>query len=73
MFNAKEEIKKLVKKDHFEFVDLCNLVSVLRSEDGCPWDREQTSKSIRNAFIDETYEFIEGLDLDDTHLMCEEL
>ena len=73
MFNAKDAKKELLSKEHFEFEDLCTLVSVLRSEDGCPWDREQTNKSIRNAFIDETYEFIEGLDLDDDHLMCEEL
>ena len=69
----KEAIKYLLSKDTFSFDDLCILVSVLRSEDGCPWDREQTNKSIRNCFIDETYEFIEGLDNDDNKLMCEEL
>lgn len=73
MFDAKTAIKDLISKEHYDFDDLCKLVSVLRSEDGCPWDREQTCKSIRNAFIDETYEFIEGLDLEDNHLMCEEL
>ncbi len=73
MLNANYAKKELLRKEHFNFDDLCTLVSVLRSEDGCPWDREQTNKSIRNAFIDETYEFIEGLDLDDNHLMCEEL
>ncbi len=73
MTDAKEAINKLLKKENYNFEDLCSLVSVLRSPDGCPWDREQTCKSIRNAFIDETYEFIEGLDLDDDELMCEEL
>lgn len=73
MYNTKEAIKELREKKDFCFDDLCKLVSVLRSEDGCPWDREQTNKSIRNSFIDETYEFIEGLDNDDDKLMCEEL
>ena len=73
MQDAKRIIEKLKSKDGFDFEDMCNLVRVLRSEDGCPWDREQTNKSIRNEFIDETYEFIEGLDTDDDTLMCEEL
>ena len=73
MENAKSAIKELLSKDKYNFDDLRKLVSVLRSEDGCPWDREQTNKSIRNCFIDETYEFIEGLDEDDNTLMCEEL
>lgn len=73
LINAKEVIKELLSKTEYNFNDLCRLVSVLRSKDGCPWDREQTNKSIRNCFIDETYEFIEGLDNDDDRLMCEEL
>ena len=68
-----EAIEYLVSKSSYSFDDLCTLVAVLRSENGCPWDREQTNKSIRNCFIDETYEFIEGLDNDDNELMCEEL
>lgn len=68
-----EAIEYLVSKSSYSFDDLCTLVTVLRSENGCPWDREQTNKSIRNCFIDETYEFIEGLDNDDNELMCEEL
>ena len=73
MKSSKEEIGVLLSKEKYDFDDLCGLVSVLRSEDGCPWDREQTNKSIRNCMIDETYEFIEGLDNDDNALMCEEL
>lgn len=73
MENAKETVSKLLEKENYTFDDLCKLVSVLRSKDGCPWDREQTNKSIRNCIIDETYEFIEGLDREDDKLMCEEL
>ena len=73
MIDVSESIKALLSKDSYNFDDLCSLVTVLRSEQGCPWDREQTNKSIRNCIIDETYEFIEGLDNDDDELMCEEL
>jgi tetrapyrrole methylase family protein/MazG family protein len=71
--NSIEAIEYLLSKNIYSFDDLCILVSVLRSENGCPWDREQTNKSIRNCIIDETYEFIEGLDNEDNKLMCEEL
>ncbi len=73
MKSAENSIKELLSKNEYDFDDLCTLVSVLRSDVGCPWDREQTNKSIRNCMIDETYEFIEGLDNDDDKLMCEEL
>ena len=69
----KKSIEYLKSRERYSFEDLCLLTRVLRSENGCPWDREQTNKSVRNAFIDETYEFIEGLDADDNKLMCEEL
>ena len=49
------------------------LIEVLRSEKGCPWDREQTHKSIRKEFIEETYEVIEAIDTDNPVLLREEL
>ena len=73
MLDFEKSVGYLKSKEHYSFEDLCLLTRVLRSEIGCPWDGEQTNKSVRNAFIDETYEFIEGLDADDNKLMCEEL
>ena len=61
------------KKDKYTFEDLCLLADLLRREGGCPWDREQTHKSIRNDIIEETYEVIEALDNGDPTLMKEEL
>lgn len=49
------------------------LISYLRSEQGCPWDREQTHASIRRNFIEEVYEACEALDADDKTHMREEL
>lgn len=54
------------------FERLHEIVAILRSPEGCPWDREQTHQSIRRNFIEETYEAIEALDLDDPDGMKEE-
>lgn len=54
------------------FERLHEIVSILRSPGGCPWDREQTHQSIRKNFIEETYEAIEALDNDDPDGMKEE-
>lgn len=61
------------KKEKYDFDDLCLLAELLRAEGGCPWDREQTHKSIRKDIIEETYEVIEAIDKDDPYLMREEL
>ena len=60
-------------KENYNFYDLVNIMSILRSEEGCPWDREQTHKSIRRDFLEETYEAIEAIDTDDRELLLEEL
>lgn len=63
----------LHKETPFTFDDLVTVVEILRSEGGCPWDMEQTHKSIRNDFIEETYEVIEAIDTEDPVLLREEL
>ncbi len=63
----------LEKKTPYTFEDLITVVEILRSEGGCPWDREQTHKSIRNDFIEETYEVIEAIDTENPVLLREEL
>lgn len=68
-----EKKEMLMNKERFDFEDLIVLVEVLRSEDGCPWDREQDHKSIRKDFIEETYEVIEAIDTDNPVLLREEL
>lgn len=61
------------EKNKYTFNDLVEIVKLLRAPDGCPWDREQDHKSIRQNFIEETYEVIEAIDTDDTELLKEEL
>lgn len=55
------------------FSRLHEIVHILRSPEGCPWDREQTHKSLRKNLIEEAYEVLETIDDDDPDHMCEEL
>ena len=64
---------ELSKKESYDFEDLKEIVKILRSDNGCPWDREQTHKSIRNNFIEEVYEAVEAIDLNEPELLREEL
>jgi tetrapyrrole methylase family protein/MazG family protein len=56
-----------------KFDRLHEIVAILRSPEGCPWDREQTHQSIRKNLIEETYEVLETIDDGDPEAMCEEL
>ena len=69
----KEKVKDLLSRDRYCFADLCTIMEILRGEGGCPWDREQTHVSIRNNFIEETYEVVEAIDCDDKALLREDL
>lgn len=53
--------------------DLIEILKRLRSDDGCPWDREQTHLSIKKNLIEETYEVIEAINCNDPVLLQEEL
>ena len=69
-----DELKNKLKNEaKHDFNSLRELVEVLRSEGGCPWDREQTHASIRADIIEETYEVIEAIDNSDPELLREEL
>lgn len=60
-------------KDRYCFSDLVQIVKILREPGGCPWDAEQTHQSIRENFLEETYEVIEAIDTLNPELMQEEL
>lgn len=61
------------QKTKYGIDDLLDIMRILRSPDGCPWDREQTHGSIRRNFIEETYEVAEAIDTGDAALLKEEL
>lgn len=52
---------------------LVELVETLRSESGCPWDREQTRETLKPMLIEEAYEVLEALDNEDSSELKEEL
>ena len=63
----------LEKATNFEHAikTLYDIITMLRSEDGCPWDREQTPLTVSGALLDETYEYIDGL-IDNDIILCKE-
>lgn len=58
------------KKD---FYDLIHTIEILRGEDGCSWDREQTHESIKNSLLEEAYEVVEAIEDDNIDGLIEEL
>ena len=55
------------------FLSLITTIQKLRSEQGCPWDRKQTTQSLKKYLIEEFKEIIEAIDRDDDENLCEEL
>jgi tetrapyrrole methylase family protein / MazG family protein len=58
--------------DGTSFEEFQEIISHLRAPDGCPWDKKQTHFSLRPYLLEETYEAIQALDMEDTDKMCEE-
>lgn len=60
-------------KEKYDVKDLVGIVRILRSPEGCPWDKVQTHQTIRQDFIEEVYEAVEAIDEEDTEHLKEEL
>jgi len=56
-----------------KFVELVDIMQKLRSEEGCPWDKEQTPESILPFFLEEAYEVIESVEEKDWKTLQEEI
>ncbi len=61
------------QKESYNFLDLKMIIEMLRSKDGCPWDRKQTFESMKKCLIDETQEVLDAVDHQDMDNLCEEL
>lgn len=57
----------------YTFDELLNIMSILRSEKGCPWDIKQTTESIKDDTLEEAYELIEAINNKDDENLVEEL
>ena len=63
----------LLELNRYRFRHLLEIMEILRSLEGCPWDREQTHESLKQYLIEETYEVLEAIDLKDMDKLAEEL
>ena len=70
MYVPKVESKAL---DNRSIHYMNDLFTTLVSEDGCPWDKVQTHESLERFLIEETYEVIEAIEIEDDELLIEEL
>ena len=59
--------------DCYGMDDLLHIMRLLREPGGCPWDREQTHRSIRRNMLEEAYEVAEAIDEGDPAHLKEEL
>lgn len=64
---------KFINKSSYSFDDLVKIMELLRSESGCPWDREQTHNSLVSCTIEEAYEVVEAINNNDVLNLREEL
>ena len=56
-----------------DMAELLEVVSVLRSEKGCEWDRVQTHETLKKCLTDEAQEVLDAIDKKDDENLCEEL
>ena len=60
-------------ENEYGYIELVDIISKLRSENGCPWDKEQTHQTLIPCLLEESYELMEALQNNDMKLMKEEL
>lgn len=61
------------REEIYSYEELIEIIRLLRSDEGCPWDREQTHTSLIPSLLEESYELVEALQNEDMVLMQEEL
>ena len=66
------EEQDLLQKSRFTIEDLKEIIVRLRKPNGCPWDRVQTSDSIKMSAVEEAYELVDAIDAEDDDKILEE-
>lgn len=67
------EKAELLQRKRFTPYDVLTILRRLRRpEDGCPWDKVQTSESIRMNVVEEAYELLDAINLKDDDKIREE-
>ena len=67
------KIKVVQKEGKYSQEELLQIMRVLRAPGGCPWDIEQTHRSIRKDLLEEAHEVADAIDKADDIALCEEL
>ncbi len=67
------KIKVAQEDGKYSEQELLEIMRMLRAPGGCPWDIEQTHKSIRKDLLEEAYEVADAIDKNDDTALCEEL
>ena len=65
--------KPITDRQVFGYQDCADILTILCGENGCPWDRAQTHKSIIKNVIEEAYELADALEKEDVDHTVEEL
>ena len=60
-------------QEKYDIYDLLEIMRILRSEKGCPWDKEQTHQSLEKYLVEESYELIDAIEKESEDKMAEEL
>jgi tetrapyrrole methylase family protein/MazG family protein len=68
-----KELSLSLKENLHKFDTLVEIIAKLRAPNGCPWDKEQTHRSLRENILSESYEVLAALDDGDKEKLCEEL
>lgn len=59
--------------EKYTLEELYRIIEILRSPEGCPWDRVQTHKSLTKGMVEEAYETVDAINKESTPKMIEEL
>lgn len=67
------QMKLKKKEDKYSLKELYHIIELLRSPEGCPWDRVQTHETLIKPMIEEAYEAVDAIKKQSSEKLCEEL
>lgn len=67
------KVKPTAAENADRLIEMLEVIEALRAPEGCPWDREQTHRTLRPYLLEETYELLEAIDSADDDEISEEL
>ncbi|MDQ6746676.1 MAG: nucleoside triphosphate pyrophosphohydrolase [Candidatus Dormibacteraeota bacterium] len=70
---AHPKVQPTAEANAARLVEMLEVIEALRAPEGCPWDREQTQRTLRPYLLEETYELLEAIDSADDDEITEEL